>query len=340
MIQASMKKKDFTHLVHAIIQDGLKVYGPTYKDDSVILTTLNRESEVVFTYSNMTLPGKRIFFPQSEVMFTYDNNRAMQPEMPEQGMVIFGLRPCDTLALTYLDKVFATEDCVDPYYSVKRYNSLIITYACSEMSETCFCTSTGGSPVGNDGADVMVYEVGNALLFEAISEAGNNFIEQYSGLFDQPGEEEIQQKNDLISQAEHNGKDKNLSDIQKRMKALSSMVPPWEGIANRCLGCGICTYMCPTCHCFTIHDETSGKTKKRIRVHDSCSFKTFSREASGHNPQKDKKNRIKQRIMHKFDYSVKNFNEIFCVGCGRCIQYCPAQVDIRDIIVRGHMYAV
>ncbi|MBN2442016.1 MAG: 4Fe-4S dicluster domain-containing protein [Spirochaetales bacterium] len=346
-----IKKADFKRLIEAIRKDNKKVYGPVKNEDSVSLSGLTSTSEIVFDYTMSALPGKRLFFPQTELMFTFQDNQNApeqrtnsekpadpeQKELSENGFIVFGLRPCDVLALTYLDKVFANEECIDPYYAARRYNSLIISFACPTMTDTCFCTSINGSPVGSEGSDIMVYDLGESLFFSPVSEAGNDFIEGYSHIFNEPDESEIKKKEDFIafamrdaiSNTEKIG-DSDGSGIEA-VNTIQSQV--WGSIAERCLGCGVCTYVCPTCHCFAIRDEKMAQKINRIRINDSCMFPGFTSEVSGHNPRNNKSSRMRQRIMHKFDYTVKNFNEIFCVGCGRCIQNCPANVDIREIIL-------
>lgn len=108
--------------------------------------------------------------------------------------------------------------------------------------------------------------------------------------------------------------------------------PIWDKIHLKCLGCGVCTYLCPTCHCFDIVDEEMKGKGVRIRIWDSCMFPLFTLHTSGHNPRKSPKERMRNRIMHKFKYFVDNFGDVACVGCGRCIQNCPVNFDIREVI--------
>jgi sulfhydrogenase subunit beta (sulfur reductase) len=106
----------------------------------------------------------------------------------------------------------------------------------------------------------------------------------------------------------------------------------WNGIAETCLGCGACTYLCPTCHCFDFYEEATSSGHGKKRVHDACMFASFSREASGHNPRPKPADRMRQRVMHKFSYTHENFGRIFCVGCGRCVRFCPSNIDIRETV--------
>jgi ferredoxin len=121
----------------------------------------------------------------------------------------------------------------------------------------------------------------------------------------------------------------DLDGINEKLEKnlLSSL---WENLALPCVGCGICTYLCPTCHCFDISDETGrGRSGIRLRTWDSCQYPQFTLHTSGHNPRPLRYQRMRQRIMHKFSYTVANTGRIFCVGCGRCIENCPVNLDIR-----------
>jgi ferredoxin len=106
----------------------------------------------------------------------------------------------------------------------------------------------------------------------------------------------------------------------------------WDGIGERCVACGVCTYLCPTCHCFDIQDETHRGEGARVRNWDTCQFELFTRHASGHNPRSAQSRRVRQRIMHKFQYGPRNTGMPFCVGCGRCVAYCPVNIDLRRIL--------
>jgi len=108
--------------------------------------------------------------------------------------------------------------------------------------------------------------------------------------------------------------------------------PFWDELHLRCLGCGVCTYLCPTCHCFDIVDEGNGAAGQRLRNWDTCQFALFTHHTSGHNPRPTGRERMRQRVMHKFNYFVSNFGDIACVGCGRCVRECPVNLDIRAVI--------
>jgi len=106
----------------------------------------------------------------------------------------------------------------------------------------------------------------------------------------------------------------------------------WPQIAEACINCGACTFLCPTCYCFDIQDEVAGTKGVRLRYWDSCMFPLFTLHASGHNPRGQKMQRVRNRFMHKFKYFPDRFGPVSCVGCGRCVKDCPVNIDIREVI--------
>ncbi len=330
MLQGLIKKEDLKKLIASVKKEGT-FYGPIRGSEGLSLSELNPDDEVAFDYSNFKLPPKRQFFPWSEEICTYDTESMTEVPLPEEKVVIFGVRPCDAFSLLYLDKIFLDEKFIDPYYRGRRDNSIIISLACREPLKTCFCTSVGASPAGKEGADILAFEVKDSLIFEACSEKGKGFMETNSAIFKKPGEADIKARVEQVSAAEKKIQAIDLHEITEKLQGCFDS-PLWEDISQRCLGCGICTYSCPTCHCFGLHDEKAGLKGRRIRVQDSCLFPSFTLEASGHNPRTSDKERMRQRIMHKFRYTVESFEDIFCVGCGRCIIKCPVNMDIRETL--------
>ncbi len=136
-----------------------------------------------------------------------------------------------------------------------------------------------------------------------------------------------------LQEASEAGKSEEV-DVPGMAKKLEGMFDSeyWEYTHQRCLGCGTCTYLCPTCHCFDIADEVVTDAGQRVRNWDSCMFDLFTLHASGHNPRPSQKQHLRQRIMHKFSYTVDRFSDAFCVGCGRCVTRCPVNIDVREIL--------
>jgi len=280
------------------------------------------------------LPAKREFFPQCEVVCTYEADVMKEAVLSDEKVVLFGVRPCDAMAVSYLDKVFLDEKFVDPCYQSRRDNSVMISLACKEPGQTCFCTSVGAGPGGKDGADILAFDLGDSLLLETATEKGEAFMTAHSGLFKEPTAEQLEAGKAQVSGAESKLAAIDVAGIADKLRAaFDSEV--WDKVAERCIGCGVCTYSCPTCHCFGLCEDSAGSTGKRVRVQDACMFSAFTLEASGHNPRGSCWERMRQRVMHKFCYTVENFGDIFCVGCGRCIDHCPVNMDIRETLAEA-----
>jgi len=262
---------------------------------------------------------------------------------PER-ILVFGCRPCDARALAQLDEVFGPgyKGHPDPYYLRRRENSVVISLACTRPCASCFCTATGGGPADTRGADILAHDLGaeGLLLFEALTDKGGALMQAHPDLFAEPQAAHLQAAKARAEAAEAQvraaaglgidlGRDRGA--LKRRMDPLFDD-PRWVGLTDSCIGCGACTYLCPTCYCFDIADESRLYEGRRIRTWDSCQFAQFTKHASGHNPRGSKKERLRQRFMHKFSYAVENNSEVLCVGCGRCITACPVNLDIRDVI--------
>ncbi|MBN2587653.1 MAG: 4Fe-4S dicluster domain-containing protein [Candidatus Fermentibacteraceae bacterium] len=283
---------------------------------------------------------KEIFFPPSETLFRYGRNGIKTDEVPERPIAVWGIRSCDVRSLSMLDRVFGSavqmpEDdrFKDPYWNHRYGSSLLFGSACIDPSPTCFCNWFGGGPFNKDGMDVFTVDAGEYYLLEPVSGKGQEFIGGLACLAP-AGESEL----DLVSAiaAEAASRMPEEEDLKEAGRKLSDIFdePVWSELSAKCVNCGACTFCCPTCHCFDIQDESRGSEGRRVRIWDSCMFPIFTREASGHNPRALSKERVRQRIMHKYSYSLENYGEFLCTGCGRCVLVCPVNLDIRDVLRR------
>jgi ferredoxin len=196
---------------------------------------------------------------------------------------------------------------------------------------SCFCTSVDGSPTSTQGADILLTDLGESYLVEFVTPKGESLAAYFgeataADVGAEAKKKEIAEKSAAAIQSKIPGR------AIKPILDVSFEHPFWDTIYGKCLACGTCTYMCPTCHCFDISDEIKGDDGVRIRNWDSCMFSLFTKETSGHNPRTSQKQRWRQRLMHKFKYYVDNFDAIACVGCGRCVMSCPVNIDIRKIV--------
>ena len=332
MQQTAIDTKYFKKLSAAMLKQG-KVRGPVRdaRTGSVVLGDLSSKNELILDYANFKLPPKREFFPQCESIVTYDAGGFRQEAVSDEKVIIFGIRPCDARSLRYLDKVFIDKQYTDPYYRKRRDHALVISLVCEKPSYACFCSSVGGGPAAATGVDIMAFDLGDSLIFERVSEKGEDFFKKNKALLRVPTATEIKKKKLQEKRLKNTLPELRMDNVAQAMRKNFNS-PLWDVLAETCLGCGACTYLCPTCHCFDLCDEKRKTGGKILRVHDVCMFASFTREASGHNPRSKRGARMRQRVMHKFSYAPGNFGDIFCVGCGRCIIHCPSNIDIRETI--------
>jgi ferredoxin len=179
---------------------------------------------------------------------------------------------------------------------------------------------------------VQLTDIGESFMVEVGTDKGTHFVESMGDVFEPATDEDIKKGEDIKTQAEKAiQQHMNTEDIVERLEGIFES-PFWKNVAAKCLGCAACTYVCPTCHCFDMQDETAGGEGARIRVWDSCMYPEYTQHASGHNPRPARMNRIRNRVYHKFSYYPKNWSMLGCVGCGRCIEACPVNIDIIDVV--------
>jgi sulfhydrogenase subunit beta (sulfur reductase) len=285
-------------------------------------------------------PPKGAIYPQSETLFSFtfkkdpeDQRRTLvdlddKIEAPET--IIFGARPCDARGIAVIDRAFSQTDTPDPYYLARREKTTIVTLTCPEPSTGCFCTWVGCGPADTSDSDVMMTEVEDGYLLEALTTKGQAILE--SPALEDGTAYEARAKEVRKTVHERMVKEAGETDTTPVNPETFHSQAFWEKAAERCLGCGACTYLCPTCYCFNITDEQVVDKGERIRSWDACMFHHFTLEASGHNPRTAKALRLKNRIGHKFVYYGEKYDGITaCSGCGRCIRGCPVSMEISTI---------
>ncbi len=316
------------------------VYAPQMNGSVQEFAQYTADSEISLDLLS-TEPPKKVLFPQTEYMFRYKYEKSNQDlggeelqlteDLPQDKPLIFACRPCDAAGFQIFDSVFAQKEISDPYYKNRRDKACIVSLACTIPDNTCFCNWVGGGPTDPQGSDVMLFPVQEGYLLEPITDKGEQLL-NYKG-FETAGEKATEAEELKQSSLEKMPQFIDLGDVPQKLLDLFENMEFWEQVSNKCISCGVCTYLCPTCYCFNISDESAGKAGKRIRSWDSCMYFLFTLEASGHNPRSSKAHRLRNRIGHKFSYHPHNHAGIFaCSGCGRCIKYCPANVDIREVI--------
>jgi sulfhydrogenase subunit beta (sulfur reductase) len=284
--------------------------------------------EIAWGISRSVLSIKQVFFPPTERLMVIRKNGQeirLEQTIPEEAQIVFGVRPCEARGARLLDALFLDTPPADLYYASRRENTLLIGLACREMGPTCFCSSVGGAPNEAGDVDVMLYEVDDGYALEEVTDKGASLV---AGLDLTPS--------DYDPQA-HSCKSQN--DIAN---PLAIEWPElfedeyWQKISERCLSCRACAYVCPTCRCFAIRDESIGTGGfERLRCWDSCAGENYRRLAGGHKARPEKGDRLRNRIFCKFHYFGEETglgNISACTGCGRCIDVCPVGVDITEVL--------
>lgn len=331
-------KEDFNTALQGL-RSSYKVYVPVKDGDYHNFKVLEDKVKPNFKFQNTKLSGKFLSQPQAERMFEYsldDNEEGAhilkESEKDYSPQAVVGIRPCDAYAYELVKKNFDNPEFQDAFW-IKRYETTtFIGFACNEPCVSCFCTTTGSGPFSEKGLDAVIYDLGDDFLVKALNDKGEEFLSKMEG-----GKDEDGSSADKVKELESSSLSKISSEIKTgdlKDKVLNELfdAPFWDDVSFACLNCGTCTYLCPTCWCFDIQDEVNGKEGDRIRNWDSCMFPLFTLHGSGHNPRDKKVQRVRQRFMHKLKYYVDKYEGgVGCVGCGRCVKYCPVNIDIREV---------
>lgn len=331
-----MKKLRKAHLGAFIkkLMGNYRVFAPVETEGMSSFREIGSSEEVALDYQNSVIPPKGILFPQSEVMFRYRSEEGrvtfQSTEEVERGMILLGARPCDVKAIQLLDLTFDGQDYKDVYFVKKRRETVVVGLGCTSPRMTCFCTSFGIGPFFKEGSDLFLTDIGDWWLADALTEKGEALIQ--NGPFEDATDEDL----GVGEEAEEKALKSMTSKVELEglKEKLDGMVEEsfWDRLYERCIGCAVCTYLCPTCYCFDIQDEARSSRGERVRNWDSCMFPLYTLETSGHNPRPTGRERWRQRLNHKFSYYVGLYGQPACVGCGRCILNCPVNIDIRKVL--------
>jgi len=292
-------------------------------------------AEIVWDYIRPVMSAKESFFPATERLLTIEKTGQkiiLEEVLPEGEQVIFGLRSCDVRGLLALDALFIETEPADRYYARRREQTTLIGLACREMADTCFCTSVGGAPDDPTGMDVMIYPIEGGYQVRVLTEKGKRACD-LSGVGSY--ESGTQSPNPLTPNSLATNPIYPIPTQDAWPQHFAD--PFWPAMSERCLSCRICAYVCPTCRCFDVRDEpvfgsNGNREYERIRCWDSCAGTVYRRIAGGHNPREAKGERLRNRFFCKFYYYPEQYGPMACTGCGRCIEACPVNIDITEVL--------
>ncbi len=319
-------RESLVRLLEGILaMPGVTVYAPVAEGDGAAFDRVLSASEALLDSSGAVRPPRQILAPMTETLLAMEPGGSAVDSVPApEPTILFGARPCDARAIVFLDRVYAGGDRIDPYYAARREALTILSIGCREPRATCFCTSTRGGPLSVEGSDILLEPSGEGWIVRIITERGASLVGR-AGLGSSDGRVTDPA---AFPQA---GAPRDLSALRGRLEQAFDD-PRWEALTAKCLGCGACTFLCPSCHCFDIVDAEEDGRIVRSRIWDSCQFKTFTRQASGHDPRPTGADRYRHRLMHKFSYCLESYGMPGCVGCGRCVEACPVNLDIRLLL--------
>ena len=335
--------KDRLPELYAAVAAVKDIYVPVENANQCLFEKWTPTSNVNIDCLKTVKSAKEVFFPQSENLISFKvtgkNIDIIEDRDPAAPFVIFGVRACDAKSFEILDNVFLSEP-VDSFYKSRRENGVIVTMACNEPEETCFCGAFGINAANPQGGDVTTWLAGDTLYWKAETAKGEELTKSIANLLESAGDSD----------------EKKVEETQASIKAILDKLPlkdldlsyfsgenlttklndvfyaeQWDELYKACLACGTCTFVCPTCQCYDIRDFDTGHGVKRFRCWDSCMFSDFTKCAHG-NPRTSQKERFRQRFMHKLVYYPANNGGLYsCVGCGRCLAKCPVSLNIVKV---------
>ena len=322
-----LPKTEVPKLLDFLLSKKFDVIAPVETEDGIDFESIRDGNKVTLNYVNTLFPPKRFFLPNGEVLFEVRKRKGrfeIIETVEKTKRVIFGIRPCDVNALLVLDKLFIDE-VKDPYYIARRKNTLILAVQCERAGENCFCYAFGTDKL-NDDYDLLFVPNGEKYFVKVSSKAGEDIVKK-SGLFELTNENPPKIKLKFKKKFNLKIVETNLARIFNDTK--------WEKVAKRCLSCAGCSIVCPTCYCFEIEDIPEFDWgSKRHRYWSSCLLQSFTRVSGDFVFREKRSDRIKQFVYHKLLYYKEKFGVQLCVGCGRCIEVCPTDIDFFKEVER------
>lgn len=342
VIEFTMSSDSLSEAVDRLPNLCEQLIAPVHTDrGDCLYLPVDSTADIAVHWGNSLVSPVVWVYPPKEVLFEFDLAGEAKPRLryslENSKRIIFGIRPCDTHAIGYLDNFLAGGDFVDSHYAARRENTFLVTVACTGRSapptDTCWCSCCEGGPAALHSFDVQLTPLGEVFLVEA-TERGRFITEAWSDLLEPAGEEHLRHRDAEVQRT------KEMLDINAHMGAAmrrvtAGAVPEelWDEVGAKCVGCGGCSFVCPKCTCFNVIDELLTETYgRRVRSKDSCRLAGYHLEASGHNPRPGRSERARRWIYHKLSYRYEQRNEYHgCVGCGRCVTVCMGAVDMPTV---------
>ena len=316
-----------------VIAEQRDLYIPKSEEGYFSFTRYDPDQKVEFNELRACQPVKQFLFPLRQIA-------AVFPDPVESAVIkpfaVYGLKDCDLRSIEIMDKVFADDEFCDPSYLERREKMLIISSDCYNPGESCFCMMMDGDVFPQKGYDLNISRIKDGFIIHAGSDKGLIILRDNESLFAD------------VPHAAISERDSNRSETRKEIETILSDYKfdvPVSQIVNEgaesdifneesgaCVECQACTRICPTCHCFFLYDQKQDDYYQKLKIWDSCVRLDYSTVAGGENPRKLLTNRTLHRLMHKFVFFLERYGIQMCVGCGRCVDGCAGETNIRDVL--------
>ncbi|NTW28040.1 MAG: 4Fe-4S ferredoxin [Coriobacteriia bacterium] len=314
------------------LAESYEVIGPVAKGEKFVFAPIAGAEELRLDYDTTLLPPKTFFTPPTEPLmgFSMADSDVRSESLESPPRALFGVHPCDINALGLMDNVFLGE-YEDPYYKARRESTLVIGINCKPRPE-CFCDAWGTDEV-HSGFDLFLSDLGDRYFVSVQSVKGAELLDRFVETRPITAEdtEDFQRVTREFKASFSEKVDTSQLPLLIDAKYNDAV---WEELGEKCLACGACSMVCPTCYCFDVRDRLSidGATGERERVWDSCMFSNFAEVAHGQNFRGTRASRVKYRYYHKQWGYLSKYGRVLCVGCGRCENACKADINPRVVI--------
>lgn len=328
-----LPKKGFASWVNHLMERDFKVVGPVQKHGQFVFGEVSSPDQLHMDYTTTSLPPKQFLLPPREVLFNFNTqSMEMHAVIEPQPQVLLGLHSCDMHAIALLDRI-NSNGYVDQHYMARRDNTYLVSLDCtSPCSPQSFCKSMNTLSVP-DIFDLHLTDIGDSYMIEIGSEKGERLLKECTNVWQ--ATEADRQKLDGVMEEKWENFDYRLNmDVTELPDVLGKAMhsPMWDKLGETCLSCGACTQVCPTCYCFDVTDEVdlSLENGQRVRTWDSCQIDKFAVVAGGHDFRSKRAGRIRHRMMRKGKWQYEAFEQMGCVGCGRCGTSCIVNINMID----------
>ncbi len=318
----------------ARLKEQYRVVGPTEKQGQFVYGEIHSEDDLNLEFPPTVLPPKKYLFPPREKLLEYEiNGSRIQAQIDSEPTVIFGIHTCDLHSIKLLDHVF-TQGYVDEHYKAYREQTFLVGVEClNPCTEQSFCRDMGTASSA-DGFDIHILDLGDVYALNVLTRNGIKLMDGFHHAFEaMPAD--MKRINKTYSEKWERFPYRLDFDVVEMSELLDDCYNDnlWEELGERCLACGMCTQVCPTCYCFDVRDEADLLLEKgqRVRRWDSCQIDQFAMIAGGHNFRDKLAIRQRHRFMRKGKYQMDAFGLVGCVGCGRCASSCLVHITPIEV---------